>query len=124
MRRLQAAAVTYRIALGSRAGQKVLTLRGAMPRETTAQPTPVRRHRRFQPARGRTGRSTRPQATGATVPLDHPALSDERVKLNAAGQVELRLKTPWCDGTTHLVMSPLEFIEAAASKTALRKANP
>ncbi|MFM1855253.1 MAG: hypothetical protein RLZ83_562, partial [Pseudomonadota bacterium] len=36
LRPLQAAAVTYRIAFGPRAGQKVLTLRGAMPREATA----------------------------------------------------------------------------------------
>jgi hypothetical protein len=33
LRPFQAAAVTYRIAFGLRAGQKVLTLRGAMPRE-------------------------------------------------------------------------------------------
>ena len=36
LRPLQAAACTYRIAFGPRAGQKVLTLRGAMPREATA----------------------------------------------------------------------------------------
>ncbi len=36
LRPLQAAAVTYRIAFGPRAGQKVLTLRGAVPREATA----------------------------------------------------------------------------------------
>ena len=36
LRPLQAAAITYRIAFGPRAGQKVLTLRGATPRETTA----------------------------------------------------------------------------------------
>jgi len=35
-RPLQAATVTYRIAFGPRAEQKVLTLRGAMPGETTA----------------------------------------------------------------------------------------
>jgi hypothetical protein len=33
LRPLQAAAITYRIAFGPRAGQKVLTLRGAMARE-------------------------------------------------------------------------------------------
>ena len=33
LRPLQAAACTYRIAFGPRAGQKVLTLRGAMPRD-------------------------------------------------------------------------------------------
>jgi Putative transposase. len=34
--------------------------------------------------------------------ITRPALSDERIQLNAAGQVELKLKTPWRDGTTHL----------------------
>jgi hypothetical protein len=36
LRPLQAAAITYCIAFGPRAGQKVLTLRGAMPREDAA----------------------------------------------------------------------------------------
>jgi hypothetical protein len=36
------------------------------------------------------------------------------VQLNAAGQVELKLKTPWRDGTTHLVRTPLEFMQRLA----------
>jgi hypothetical protein len=40
--------------------------------------------------------------------IARPALANERVQTNAAGQVVLRLKTAWRDGTTHLVMSPLE----------------
>jgi len=43
------------------------------------------------------------------------ALSDERVQFNAAGQVELELKTPWRDGTTLQVMSPLEFMQRLAA---------
>jgi hypothetical protein len=43
--------------------------------------------------------------------ITRPALADERVQLNDAGQVELKLKTPSRDGTTHLVMSPLEFLQ-------------
>jgi hypothetical protein len=39
-----------------------------------------------------------------------PALSDERVQLNGAGQVKVKLKTPRRDGTTHLVMGPPEFM--------------
>jgi hypothetical protein len=35
----QAAAIPYRIGFGPRAGHKVLTLRGAMPREATPAPT-------------------------------------------------------------------------------------
>ena len=42
------------------------------------------------------------------------ALANERVQTNAAGQVVLKLKTPWRDGTTHLVMSPLEFMQLLA----------
>ncbi len=37
------------------------------------------------------------------------------MQLNVAGQVELKLKTPWRDGTTHLVMSPLEFMQRLAA---------
>jgi hypothetical protein len=45
------------------------------------------------------------------------ALSDERVQCNDAGQVELKLKTPRRDGTTHLVvMSPLEFMQRLAAQ--------
>jgi len=53
------------------------------------------------------------------------ALSDEQVQFNAAGQVELKLKTPWRDGTTHLVMPPLEFMQRlAALVLALRQPGP
>ena len=47
--------------------------------------------------------------------ITRPAVANERVQTNAAGQVVLRLKTPWCDGTTHLVMSPLEFMQRLAA---------
>jgi len=49
----------------------------------------------------------------ATSPA--PALANERVQINAAGQVVLKLKSPWCDGTTHPVMSPLEFMQRLAA---------
>ena len=47
--------------------------------------------------------------------IPRPALTNERVQTNAAGQVVLKLKTPWRDGTTHLVMSPLEFMQRLAA---------
>ena len=37
------------------------------------------------------------------------------MQTNAAGQVVLRLKTPWRNGTTHIVMSPLEFRQRLAA---------
>ena len=41
--------------------------------------------------------------------ITRPALANERVQTNAAGQVVVKLKIAWRDGTTLLEMSPLEF---------------
>jgi hypothetical protein len=44
-----------------------------------------------------------------------PAIANERLKRNRAGQVVLQLKSPYKDGTTHIVMEPLEFMERLAA---------
>jgi Putative transposase len=46
--------------------------------------------------------------------ITRPVLANDRVKFNGQGPVELKLKTPWHDGTTHHVMSPLEFMQRLA----------
>jgi hypothetical protein len=145
LRPLQAAAITYRIAFGPRAGQKVLTLRGAeRGHGTVPADGPVPREGLAHAKRER-GLQGMPRETALRQPLcvdidgfslhaavrieahdrkrleqlcryiTRPSLSDERVQLNAAGQVELKLKTPWRDGTTHLVMSPLQFMQRLAA---------
>ena len=43
--------------------------------------------------------------------ITQPAIANERLKLNSAGDIVLRLKSPLQDGTTHIVMSLLEFIQ-------------
>jgi len=54
--------------------------------------------------------------------ITRPALAGERVQTNAAGQVVLKLKTAWRDGTTHLVLRLFvpaegpELCEGAACK--------
>ena len=40
-----------------------------------------------------------------------PALAKERALGNAAGQVVLKLKVPWQDGSTHIVISPPGFMQ-------------
>jgi hypothetical protein len=116
LRPLQAAAITYRIAFGPRAGQKVLTLRGAMPREDRARQPQCADIDGFSlHAAVRVQAHDRKRLEQLCRYITRPALSDERVQLNAAGQVELKLKSPWRDGTTHLVMSPLEFMQRLAA---------
>ena len=47
--------------------------------------------------------------------ITRPAIANERLKRNPAGQVVLQLKSPYRDGTTHIVMSPLEFMQRLAA---------
>jgi hypothetical protein len=113
---LQAAAITYRIAFGPRAGQKVLALRGAMPRETTARQALCADIDGFSlHAAVRVEAHDRKRLEPLCRYIMRPALSNERAQINAAGQVELKLETPWRDGTTHLVMSPLEYMRRLAA---------
>lgn len=112
LRPLQAAAITYRIAFGPRAGQKVLTLRCAMPREDQARQLLCADIDGFsQHAAVRVEAHDRKRLEQLCRYITRPALSDQRVQINVAGQVELKLKTPRRDGTTHLVMSPQEFMQ-------------
>ena len=116
LRPLQAAACTYRIAFGHRAGQKVLTVQGAMPRETDfKQPLCADIDGFSLHAAVRCGANDRQALEQLCRYITRPALANERVQTNVAGQVVLKLKTPWRDGTTHLVMSPLEFMQRLAA---------
>ena len=47
--------------------------------------------------------------------ITRPAIANERLKRNRAGQVVLPLKSAYQDGTTHIVMSPLEFLQRLAA---------
>ena len=116
LRPLQAAARTYRIAFGPRAGQKVLTLQGAMPRDADFKQSLCADIDGFSlHAAVRCGANDRQALEQLCRYITRPALANDRVQTNAAGQVVLKLKTPWRDGTTHMVMSPLEFMQRLAA---------
>ena len=116
LRPLQAAACTYRIAFGPRAGQKVLTAQGVMPRDAEFKQNLCADIDGFSlHAAVRCGADDRQALEQLCRYINRPALANERVQTNTAGQVVLKLKTPWRDGTTHLVMSPLEFMQRLAA---------
>jgi len=113
---LRAAACTYRIALGPRAGQKVLSLQTVPTREPPL--TPVR----CVDEQGFSLHAEVCCAAHQRHKLEHlcryitrPAIANERLTLNRAGNVVLQLKSPYHDGTTHIVMSPLEFMQRLAA---------
>jgi hypothetical protein len=47
--------------------------------------------------------------------ITRPEIANERLKRNPAGQVVVKLKSPYRDGTTHIVMSPLELMQLLAA---------
>jgi hypothetical protein len=46
-----------------------------------------------------------------------PPLAENRLRRLADGRVQLELKRPWSDGTTHLLFEPVEFLEKLAAVT-------
>ena len=117
LRPLQAAACTYRIAFGPHAGQKLFTVQGAMPRDAARAQALCADEQGFSlHAAVRCAADDRQALEQLCRYITRPALANERVQINSAGQVVLRLKTPWRDGTTHIVMSPLEFMQRLAAR--------
>ena len=105
LRPLQAAGCTYRIAFGPRAGQKVLTVQGAMPRQTEFKQTLCADIDGFSlHSAVRCGADEREALERLCRCITRPALATERVQTNAAGQVVLKLKIPWRDGESGLTI--------------------
>ncbi len=105
LRPMQAASCTYRIAFGPRAGHKVLSLQTISPRDQRATPALCANAHGFSlHAALRCGAHQRKELERLCRCIARPAIANERLKRNRAGQVVLRLKSPYRDGTTHIVI--------------------
>ena len=97
---LQAASCTYRIALVPRAGQRVLSLRTVLGRDKTATAGLCADAHGFSLHAGvRCGTHQRKALERLCRHITRPAIANERLKEDAAGNVVLQLKSPWRDGT-------------------------
>jgi hypothetical protein len=116
LRSLQTASCTYRIALGPRAGQKVLSLRTVAGRDKTNTRALCADAHGFSLHAGvRCGAHQRKTLERLCRYITRPAIANERLKRDGSGDVVLQLKSPWRDGTTHIRMSPLEFMQRLAA---------
>jgi hypothetical protein len=112
---LQAAACTYRIAFGARAGQKVLSLQ-TLPTEPPLTPVGCVNAQGFSlHAEVCCAADQRKKLEQLCRYITRPAIANERLTRNRAGDVVLQLKSPYHDGTTHIVMSPLELMQRLAA---------
>jgi hypothetical protein len=107
---LHAASCTYRIALGPRAGQKVVRLPTATALTVpTGTPTRCVELEGFSlHAETRCAINQRHKLEQLCRYITRPAIANERLSVNETGQIVLKLKTPYREGTTQIVMEPLE----------------
>ncbi len=75
----------------------------------------VRQCVRLQPACGALSAGQRKELERLCRYITRPAIANERLQRNRAGQVVLQLKSAFRDGTTHVVMSQLEFMQRLAA---------
>ncbi len=51
------------------------------------------------------------RVSGLPCVAARPAISNERLSINQQSNAVLKLKTPWRNGTTHIVLTPMEFMQ-------------
>ncbi len=115
----QAASCTYRIAMGPRAGQKLLSLRSITGRGESSGPALCANAHGFSLHAGlRCDAHQRSELEQLCRYITRPAIANGRLHErncgNRTNDVVLRLKSRYQDGTTHVMMSPLELMQRLA----------
>jgi hypothetical protein len=109
---LLGSSVTYRIAVGPQQGRKVFTLQ-TLPDLETDSP--------FSCSAGEVAgfslhagvsikANERTKLERLCRYITRPAVSTKRLSITRNGRVRYELKTPWRNGTTHVIFEPLDFI--------------
>ena len=109
--------ITYRIALGPQQGRKVFTLQ-TLPDIGSNNPgtTRVGEVSGFSLHAGvATKANERAKLERLCRYITRPAVSTKRLSMTRNGRVRYELKTPWRNGTTHVIFEPLDFISRLVS---------
>jgi hypothetical protein len=114
---LQGHSITYRIALGPQAGRKVFSLQTLPPVDSDEMHSGnVGQVGGFNLHAGVAVRADqRRKLERLCRYITRPAVSEQRLSLTAQGKVRYQLKTPYRDGTTHVIFEPLDFISRLAA---------
>jgi len=110
--------ITYRIAVGPRAGQKLFTLQtvsarlhgleGNLNGAATSAGFSLHAGIDIQPGQ-------RAKLERLCRYVSRPPVATERLGLTSSGQIMYELKTPYRDGTTHILMEPLDLMARLAA---------
>jgi hypothetical protein len=112
---LLGSSITYRIATGSREGQMVFTLQ-TLPAEPDAPRPEVAESSGFSLHAGIAAKaSQRDKIERLARYVSRPPVATERLSLTRGRNVRYALKTPYRDGTTHVIFEPEDFIARLAA---------
>jgi hypothetical protein len=108
--------ITCRIATGPREGQKVFTLQ-TLPAAPEAARREVAESSGFSLHAGIAAEgSQRDKVERLVRYVSRPPVATARVSLTQGGNVRYALKTPYRDGTTHVIFEPEDFIARLAAR--------
>ena len=117
--------ITYRIAVGPQAGRKVFTLQTLPASDPDDDFTDTLGEvAGFSLHAGVAAKADeRDKLERLCRYISRPAVSEKRLSLTAQGKVRYELKTPYRDGTTHVIFEPLDFIARLAALVPKPKVN-
>jgi hypothetical protein len=105
-----AASIRYLTALGHRAGQQLMRVFSELPTygDTREERTVAGFNLHVSiPIEGDDRRGLERQLRY----MGRPPLSEERLSKTSDGKIVVKLKSKWSDGTSHVILSPTEFLE-------------
>jgi hypothetical protein len=112
---LLAHSISYRIAVGPQAGRKVFTLQ-TLPASEEPFDDPVGQVSGFSLHAGVAAKAHQRQKLERLCRyISRSAVSEKRLSLTPNGNIRYQLKTPYRDGTTHVIFEPLDFIARLAA---------
>ena len=118
MDHIHSSSITYRIAFGKYKGYKALSFKSipnAKRKQEKEHPF-LSRYFGFSLHAGVSCKSyERKKREHICRYISRPSLSEERLSVNDNGQVIYKLKTAYKNGTTHIVLSPLDFLSRLSS---------
>jgi hypothetical protein len=115
MEQLLGSSITYRIAVGPQQGRKVFTLQ-TLPACDETFDDGVGKVAGFSLHAGVAARADQRQKLERLCRyISRPAIAEKRLSLTSNGNVRYQLKTPYRDGTTHVIFEPLDFIARLAA---------
>jgi ribosomal protein S27E len=109
--------VTYRIAMGPQRGRKVFALQTIPPKPDLPPGSDrVAKLAGFSLHAGVAAKAhQRNKVERLCRYIARPAVSEKRLSLTATGKVRYELKTPYRNGTTHVIFEPVDFIARLAA---------